>query len=122
MPGQRLDRWLWCARLVKTRSGAVRLIADGKVRVNGIRALKPSRLVHEGDVVTAMVLGRLAVLRVCRCRAAGTGEPCAHALRRPHAAAGPRPGCGQGDARGRGRPSATAGGSMRFATAIRSSG
>ena len=64
MSEQRLDKWLWCARLVKTRSGAVRLIAAGKVRINGIRALKASRLVHEGDVVTAASEGRLSVLRV----------------------------------------------------------
>lgn len=64
MSGQRLDKWLWCARLVRTRSGAARLIAAGKVRINGDRALKSSRLVHEGDVVTAMSVGRLCVLRV----------------------------------------------------------
>ncbi len=64
MPEQRLDKWLWCARITKTRSGAARLVADGKVRINGDRALKPSRLVHTGDVVTATSLGRLTVLRV----------------------------------------------------------
>ena len=64
MPGQRLDKWLWCARLVKTRSGAARLIEAGKVRINGTRALKPSRLVKAGDVLTAMSLGRLSVVRV----------------------------------------------------------
>jgi ribosome-associated heat shock protein Hsp15 len=64
MPEQRLDKWLWCARLVKTRSGAARLIADGKVRLNGERVLKPSRLVHDGDVVTATNQGRLAVARI----------------------------------------------------------
>ena len=64
MPGQRLDKWLWCARLAKTRTGAARLIEAGKVRVNGDRALKSSRLVHAGDVVTAAFLGRLAVVRV----------------------------------------------------------
>lgn len=64
MPGQRLDKWLWCARIVKTRSGAARLIEAGKVRINGVRALKPSRLVQTGDVVTAMSFGRLSVLRV----------------------------------------------------------
>ena len=31
MPGQRLDKWLWCARLAKTRTGAARLIEAGKV-------------------------------------------------------------------------------------------
>jgi ribosome-associated heat shock protein Hsp15 len=64
MPEQRLDKWLWCSRLSKTRTGAARLIAAGKVRVNDTRALKASRLVQEGDVVTAAFLGRLAVVRV----------------------------------------------------------
>ena len=64
MPGQRLDKWLWCARLVKTRTLAARLIAEGKVRINGGRALKPSRLVQAGDVLTATYLGRLTVVRV----------------------------------------------------------
>jgi ribosome-associated heat shock protein Hsp15 len=64
MPGQRLDKWLWCARLAKTRTGAARLIEAGKVRINGDRALKASRLVQAGDVVTAAFLGRLSVVRV----------------------------------------------------------
>ena len=64
MPGQRLDKWLWCARLVKTRSGASRLIEAGKVRINGARSLKSSRLVQTGDVVTATNAGKLWVVRV----------------------------------------------------------
>ena len=64
MPGQRLDKWLWCARLAKTRTGAARLIEAGKIRINGDRVLKSSRLVQAGDVVTAAFLGRLAVVRV----------------------------------------------------------
>lgn len=64
MSEQRLDKWLWCARLIKTRSGAARAIADGKVRINGERVLKSSRLVHAGDVVTATLSGRLFVVRV----------------------------------------------------------
>jgi ribosome-associated heat shock protein Hsp15 len=64
MSEQRLDKWLWCARLVKTRSGAARAVAEGKVRINGERILKPSRLVHEGDVVTTTASGRLFVVRV----------------------------------------------------------
>ena len=35
MPEQRLDKWLWCARLAKTRTGAARLIEAGKIRING---------------------------------------------------------------------------------------
>ena len=64
MPGQRLDKWLWCARLAKTRSGAQRAIEAGKVRINGARALKASRLVQAGDVVTATLLSKLCVVRV----------------------------------------------------------
>ena len=67
MDAQRLDKWLWCARLTKTRTGAVRLIEAGKVRVNGTRALKPSRSVQAGDVVTATLLGKLAIVRVMGC-------------------------------------------------------
>ena len=64
MIGQRLDKWLCCARLTKTRSAAARLIADGKVRVNGERMRKQSRIVQFGDVITATPPGRLAVWRV----------------------------------------------------------
>jgi ribosome-associated heat shock protein Hsp15 len=66
MEGQRLDKWLWCARLVKTRSLAAKLIVDGRVRVNGERALKVSRHVRLGDVVTGTGVGagRLFVVRV----------------------------------------------------------
>ena len=62
MSEQRLDKWLWCARLVRTRSGGA--IAEGKVRINGERTLKPSRLVHDGDVVTSTASGRLFVVRI----------------------------------------------------------
>jgi len=62
--GQRLDKWLWCARFAKTRSAATRLIADGKVRINGERIRKPSRLVQFGDVITATTPERLVVWRV----------------------------------------------------------
>jgi ribosome-associated heat shock protein Hsp15 len=66
MLGQRLDKWLWCARLVKTRTLAARLIEAGKVRVNGERALKVSRPLRPGDVVTGTGAGagRLFVVRV----------------------------------------------------------
>jgi ribosome-associated heat shock protein Hsp15 len=64
MTAQRLDKWLWCARLVRTRTGAARLIEAGKVRVNGNRALKASRPVQAGDVITAASLGKLTVVRV----------------------------------------------------------
>jgi len=61
--GQRLDKWLWCARLVKTRTLSTKLIEAGKIRVNGERVRKAARHVVKGDIITAS-LGRLVVVRV----------------------------------------------------------
>jgi len=44
----RLDRWLWAARLYKTRNQATDGCKGGKVHVNGER-VKPSRPVQIGD-------------------------------------------------------------------------
>ena len=63
-PGQRLDKWLWFARLAKTRSLAGRLIGAGKVRINRARVTKASRIVRPGDIITATVQGRVRVLKV----------------------------------------------------------
>lgn len=44
----RLDKWLWAARLFKTRALACEEIGRGRVSVNGLPA-KASRETHEGD-------------------------------------------------------------------------
>ena len=44
----RIDKWLWAARLVKTRALAVDAIRGGRVRLNGQPA-KPSKDVRPGD-------------------------------------------------------------------------
>ncbi len=44
---QRLDKWLWAARLFKTRGLAVEAINGGKVQVDGQR-VKPARSVRQG--------------------------------------------------------------------------
>jgi ribosome-associated heat shock protein Hsp15 len=49
--GVRLDKWLWAARLFKTRRLAVEAIAGGKVHVQGVRA-KPAKTVRPGDEVS----------------------------------------------------------------------
>ena len=49
-PSLRLDKWLWAARLFKTRSIAVQAIDRGRVDVNGQPA-KPARELHVGDRV-----------------------------------------------------------------------
>jgi ribosome-associated heat shock protein Hsp15 len=44
----RIDRWLWTARLFKTRGLAADAVSGGRVHVNGA-AVKPSRDVGPGD-------------------------------------------------------------------------
>jgi len=44
----RVDRWLWCARLYKSRSLAAAAVGGGKVHVNGQR-VKPAHVVRQGD-------------------------------------------------------------------------
>lgn len=61
---QRLDKWLWFARVAKTRTTAARLVAEGKIRINKVRVVKPSHAVKLGDVVTASVGPRTRVLRI----------------------------------------------------------
>lgn len=46
----RIDKWLWAARLVKTRSLAVDAIRGGRVKVNGAPA-KPSKDIRPGDEI-----------------------------------------------------------------------
>lgn len=62
--GQRLDKWLWYARLAKTRTLAAGLVLSGKIRVNRIKAVKPSQLVRPGDVITSSAVRRVRILEV----------------------------------------------------------
>ncbi len=52
----RVDRWLWAARFVKSRTLATEAVKGGRVHVNGER-VKPSRDLRSGDRVE-MTLGR----------------------------------------------------------------
>jgi ribosome-associated heat shock protein Hsp15 len=61
---QRLDKWLWIARVVKTREAAASLVANGKLRLNGQKTLKPGHGVKAGDVLTIVLHTRVRVLRV----------------------------------------------------------
>lgn len=63
---QRLDKWLWCARLAKTRTQAAALITGGKIRVNRTKTDKPALAVRPGDVVTASVGPHVRVLKITR--------------------------------------------------------
>src|SRR5205823_2419893 len=61
---QRIDKWLWHARVVRTRSAAATLAASGHVRINGQRVDAPSRPVRPGDVVTVALDRAVHVLKV----------------------------------------------------------
>jgi ribosome-associated heat shock protein Hsp15 len=61
---QRLDKWLWFARVVKTRTLAARLVAAGHVRVNGQRCINPARALGAGDVLTIALERQVRVLRI----------------------------------------------------------
>ena len=47
----RLDKWLWAARIYKTRTLAADACKNGRVMINGAQA-KPSRMVKVGDEVS----------------------------------------------------------------------
>jgi ribosome-associated heat shock protein Hsp15 len=46
----RIDKWLWAARLFKTRSIATEACKKGRITQRG-QILKPSHLIKEGDVI-----------------------------------------------------------------------
>jgi ribosome-associated heat shock protein Hsp15 len=62
--GQRIDRWLWHARVVRTRPVAAELAESGRVRVNGQRINAPARTVRTGDVLTIALRDSVKILRV----------------------------------------------------------
>ena len=47
----RIDKWLWAARIFKTRSIAADACKNGRVTIGGV-GVKPSRMVKEGEVVS----------------------------------------------------------------------
>jgi ribosome-associated heat shock protein Hsp15 len=61
---QRIDKWLWHARVVRTRSAAAALVTAGHVRLNGDRIDAPGRAVKTGDVLTIALDRRIRVLKV----------------------------------------------------------
>ena len=61
---QRIDKWLWFARVVKTRTLAQKLAISGRVRVNREKNDSPSRAVKIGDTLTIAFDTRVRVLRV----------------------------------------------------------
>ena len=53
----RIDKWLWAARLFKTRNAASGAVLGGRVHLNGER-VKPSKTVRAGDRIE-VTIGRI---------------------------------------------------------------
>ncbi len=64
MERQRLDKWLWHARVVKARTSAAALIEAGHVRLNGAREKAPGHAVKIGDVLTVSLDNSVRVIKV----------------------------------------------------------
>lgn len=75
----RLDKWLWAARLCKTRSLAAEEIARGRVRVGG-QPVKPAREVKAGDRVELRQQGLWRAFVVQACSPVRGPAPLAQAL------------------------------------------
>jgi ribosome-associated heat shock protein Hsp15 len=70
----RIDKWLWAARLFKTRNAASEAVLGGRVHLNGER-VKPAKAVRAGDTieVTTGTVGRtLAVIALAERRGAAS--------------------------------------------------
>jgi ribosome-associated heat shock protein Hsp15 len=61
---RRIDKWLWYARLAKTRTTAQALAVSGRVRVNSEKNQSASRGLKIGDVLTVALDSGVRVLRV----------------------------------------------------------
>ena len=66
---QRIDKWLFFARVVKSRSLAAKLVQAGRVRVNRDKVDQPSHQIKPGDVLTITLERRVLVHRVVDCGA-----------------------------------------------------
>lgn len=66
---QRIDKWLFFTRVVKSRSLAAKLVQSGKLRVNRNKIDQASYQIKIGDVLTITLERRILIYRVL-----GTGE------------------------------------------------
>ena len=60
----RLDKWLWYARFFKTRSLATKLVASGKLRLNGEVMSKPHRHIQTGQILTFAQANHIRVIQI----------------------------------------------------------
>ncbi len=60
----RLDKFLWFARIVKTRALAQQLAEEGRIRIDGRVVDRAHAPVRVGDVLSFALRGRVRVIRI----------------------------------------------------------
>jgi len=76
----RLDKWLFHARLCRSRTGAQDVTEAGKVRLNGAKVRKPGHVIRPGDVLTLALGGTVRVVKVVALAERRGGAPQARTL------------------------------------------
>lgn len=66
MAEARIDKWLWSARIFKTRSLAADACKKGRVMMGGMN-VKPSHLIKEGDIIDVRKPPVTYSFRVLKC-------------------------------------------------------
>jgi len=59
----RIDKYLWCIRLYKTRSLATKMVKDGKIMVND-KVIKPSKELEQHDSISIKIAPTIRVFKV----------------------------------------------------------
>lgn len=60
----RVDKWLWYARLFKSRTLAAGVCQSGRLRINGMIVQKAHQALRPGDVLTFAKADHIRVIRV----------------------------------------------------------
>lgn len=63
-PSLRIDKFLWFARLAKSRSVAQKMAEDGHIRLNGRRIERSHAPVRPGDLITFPHASGVRVVRI----------------------------------------------------------
>lgn len=76
MEKERIDKWLWCVRIFKSRTQAIDACKNGRVKINNSLA-KPSATVKSGDVISVSKMGFDFSFRVLKIISQRVGAPIA---------------------------------------------
>ena len=87
----RLDKWLWVARFLKSRTQATALCSAGRVRLNGTPCLKAHQPVRPGDVLTIPLGLKVRIVRVSAMAPRRVSAPLARNLYQDLSAPAPPP-------------------------------